>query len=314
MQRRRRGVDVGLILLLSQVFQVGLENIPPVTLGTLALNVFLFLKPLKPLLKVCISVDQCYYQKDWQRLLLSPVHHADDWHLYFNMVSLLWKGIKLERKLGSVLFGYIIAVFSVLIGIVYMVLEFALAGLLNDPSYKMNCAVGFSGVLFALKVLNNHYHPGGTSNIMGIRVSGRYACWLELVAIHLCSPGTSFAGHLAGILVGLMYTLGPLKMLMKATAGDFPYFNDSARQRDYYSGFSRHPSYPYNTPGDYDTYTGGLTEEEQFERALRNSLHDRGFSAGSHSNERRPYGFWFPSEQLSEEEVRRQRINRFERW
>ncbi|XP_077682689.1 rhomboid-related protein 4 isoform X2 [Eretmochelys imbricata] len=283
MQRRQRGVDVGLILLLSQVFQFGLENIPPVTLGTLALNVFLFLKPLKPLLKVCISVDQSYYQKDWQRLLLAPVHHADDWHLYFNMVSLLWKGIKLER-------------------------------LLNDPSYKMNCAVGFSGVLFALKVLNNHHHPGGTSNIMGIHVSRRYACWLELVAIHLCSPGTSFAGHLAGILVGLMYTLGPLKMLMKATAGGFFCFNDSVRQRDYYSGYSRHPSYPYNIPGNYDMYTGGLTEEEQFERALRNSLHDRGFSAGSHSNERRPYGFWFPSEQLSEEEVRRQRLNRFERW
>ncbi|XP_074820004.1 rhomboid-related protein 4 isoform X3 [Natator depressus] len=277
MQRRQRGVDVGLILLLSQVFQFGLENIPPVTLGTLALNVFLFLKPLKPLLKVCISVDQSYYQKDWQRLLLAPVHHADDWHLYFNMVSLLWKGIKLERKLGSILFGYIIAVFSVLIGIVYMVLEFALAGLLNDPSYKMNCAVGFSGVLFALKVLNNHHHPGGTSNIMGIHVSRRYACWLELVAIHLCSPGTSFAGHLAGILVGLMYTLGPLKMLMKATAGGFFYFNDSVRQRDYYSGYSRHPSYPYNIPGNYDMYTGGLTEEEQFERALRNSLHDRGW-------------------------------------
>ncbi|XP_043348087.1 rhomboid-related protein 4 isoform X2 [Dermochelys coriacea] len=261
MQRRRRGVDVGLILLLSQVFQVGLENIPPVTLGTLALNVFLFLKPLKPLLKVCISVDQSYYQKDWQRLLLAPVHHADDWHLYFNMVSLLWKGIKLERKLGSILFGYIIAVFSVLIGIVYIVLEYALAGLLNDPSYKMNCAVGFSGVLFALKVLNNHHHPGGTSNIMGIHVSSRYACWLELVAIHLCSPGTSFAGHLAGILVGLMYTLGPLKMLMKTTAG-----------------YSRHPSYPYNISGNYDMYTGGLTEEQQFERALRNSLRDRGTS------------------------------------
>uniref|UniRef100_K7G0W9 Rhomboid domain containing 1 n=1 Tax=Pelodiscus sinensis TaxID=13735 RepID=K7G0W9_PELSI len=324
MQRNRRGVDAGLLLLLAQVFQVGLENIPPVTLGTLGLNVFLFLKPLKPLPNVCISVDQGYYQKDWQRLLLAPIHHVDDWHLYFNMVSLLWKGIKLERKLGSLFFGYIIAVFSVLIGIVYMVLEFALAGLLNDPSYRVNCAVGFSGVLFALKVLSNHHHPGRISNIMGIRVSSKYACWLELVAIHLCTAGTSFAGHLAGILVGLMYTLGPLKMLMKATAdfyslssgpvGGFSYFNGSARQRDYYSGFSRHSSYPYNTRGDYDMYTGGLTEDEQFEMALRNSLHDRGFSAGTHSSERRPYGFWFPSEQLSEEEMRRQRLNRFERW
>lgn len=30
---------------------------------------------------------------------------------------------------------------------------------------------------------------------------------------------TSFAGHLSGILVGLMYTMGPLKKIMKACAG-----------------------------------------------------------------------------------------------
>lgn len=30
---------------------------------------------------------------------------------------------------------------------------------------------------------------------------------------------TSFAGHLAGILVGLMYTMGPLNKIMKACAG-----------------------------------------------------------------------------------------------
>ncbi|XP_019359181.1 PREDICTED: rhomboid-related protein 4 [Gavialis gangeticus] len=313
MQRRQRGLNMGLIMLLSQIFQIGLTNIPPVTLGTVVLNIFLFLNPLKPLIKACISVEEGYYQKDWQRLLLAPIHHADDWHLYFNMVSMLWKGIMLERKLGSIWFAYIISTFSVLIGVVYMVLEFALGEFMNDPSYNLNCAVGFSGVLFALKVLNNHYNPGRVSNVMGIPVSSKYACWLELVAIHLCSPGTSFAGHLAGILVGLMYTMGPLKMIMKTCAGGFSSFNDSVRQSNSYSGYSDHPGYSYNTQRDYGVYTGGLTEEEQFERAMRNSLNDRDFSAGRYHHERQPYGFWFPSEQLSEEEMRRQRLNRFER-
>ncbi|XP_019388594.1 PREDICTED: rhomboid-related protein 4 [Crocodylus porosus] len=313
MQRRQRGLNMGLIMLLSQIFQIGLTNIPPVTLGTLVLNIFLFLNPLKPLIKACISVEEGYYQKDWQRLLLAPIHHADDWHLYFNMVSMLWKGIMLERKLGSIWFAYIISTFSVLIGVVYMVLEFALGEFMNDPSYNLNCAVGFSGVLFALKVLNNHYNPGRVSNVMGIPVSSKYACWLELVAIHLCSLGTSFAGHLAGILVGLMYTMGPLKMIMKTCAGGFSSFSDSVRQSSSYSGYSNHPGYSYNAQRDYGMYTGGLTEEEQFERAVRNSLNDRDFSAGRYHHERQPYGFWFPSEQLSEEEMRRQRLNRFER-
>ncbi|XP_060098680.1 rhomboid-related protein 4 [Heteronotia binoei] len=300
MQRRNKATNVGLLLLLSQIHQVGFFRIPPVTLVTLAVNIFLFLQPLKRLDQTCISVEKCLFMKDWHRLYLSPLHHADDWHLYFNMVSLLWKGIKLERRLGSPWFGYIIALFSLLVGVVYMILETVFAELMDDPMYKLNCAVGFSGVLFALKVLNNYYHPGGTTNIMGIHVVNKYACWLELLAIQLFNPGSSFAGHLAGILVGLMYTKGPLKMIMEACAvisiGDFSY--------------SGYPSY---TPRDYNTYTDGLSEEEQFERAMRNSLNDRGHSSRNYNNERRPYGFWFPPRELSAEELRRHRLNRYER-
>ncbi|XP_066476811.1 rhomboid-related protein 4 [Tiliqua scincoides] len=307
MQRRQKGLNAGLLLLLSQVYQVGLNNIPPVTLATLAVNVFLFLQPLERLENVCISVKEGFYKRDWHRLYLSPFHHVDDWHLYFNMVSLLWKGMKLERRLGSVSFGCIIMLFSVLVGVVYMILEFTLAGVLDNPMYKQSCAVGFSGVLFALKVLNNHYHPGGTSNVMGIHVSNKYACWLELVAIHLLNPGTSFAGHLAGILVGLMYTAGPLKSVIEACTG---------RRNSYSSEYFRYSgNSPYYQPRDYNMYTGGLNEDEQFQRAIRNSLNDRGGSATHYySNERRPYGFWFSPDELSAEELRRQRLNRFERW
>ncbi|CAK6450358.1 unnamed protein product [Pipistrellus nathusii] len=101
MQSRPRGLNAGLILLLSQIFHVGINNIPPVTLATLAVNIWFFLSPLKPLYSSCLSVEKCYLEKDWQHLLLSPFHHADDWHLYFNMVSMLWKEIHLERRLGS---------------------------------------------------------------------------------------------------------------------------------------------------------------------------------------------------------------------
>ncbi|XP_062988276.1 rhomboid-related protein 4 [Elgaria multicarinata webbii] len=315
MQRRHKGLNAGLLLLLSQIYQVGLNNIPPVTLAALAVNIFLFLQPLEPLNKACISVTEGLYMRDWHRLYLSPIHHADDWHLYFNMVSLLWKGIKLERRLGSVWFGYILSLFSLLVGVVYIFLELILAELLDDSSYKRSCAVGFSGVLFALKVLNNYYHPGGSSNILGVNVSNKYACWFELIAIHLLSPGTSFAGHLAGILVGLMYTMGPLKMIMKACAGGFISPTVFSGQRNSYnpdnSRYSGYSSYP---PRNYNLYTGGLNEDEQFERAMRNSLNDRDGRTRYHNNERRPYGFWLPPEESSAEELRSRRLNRFERW
>ncbi|GAB0193518.1 rhomboid-related protein 4 [Grus japonensis] len=199
-----------------------------------------------------------------------------------------------------------------LIGVVYMVLEFMLVKILDDPLYERNCAVGFSGVLFALKVLNNHYNPGRVSNILGFQIPSKYACWVELVAIHLISPGTSFAGHLAGILVGLMYTMGPLKKIMKACAGGISSFADPARPRDYNSEYYGYPGYPYRTPRSYYDYTGGLTEEEQLERAVLNSLNERDFGGATYNSERRPYGFWFPPEQHSEEERRRQRLRWFE--
>ncbi|KAG3275406.1 rhomboid-related protein 4 isoform X1 [Ictidomys tridecemlineatus] len=311
MQRRSRRINMGLILLLSQIIQVGINNIPPVTLATLALNIWFFLNPMKPLYNSCLSVEKCYQQKDWQRLLLSPFHHADDWHLYFNMASMLWKGINLERRLGSRWFAYIISTFSLLTGVVYLLLQFGFAELMDEPDYRRNCAVGFSGVLFALKVLNNHYCPGGFVNIWGFPVPNRFACWAELVAIHFFSPGTSFSGHLAGILVGLMYTQGPLKKIMETCAGIFS-SNIGYPQQQYYfnsSGYSGYQNHPYGrpryteVPRNYDAYTAGLSEEEQLERALRASLWDRGNTRSSPPS----YGF-----HLSPEEMRRQRLYRFD--
>lgn len=87
-----------------------------------------------------------YWFSDWRRLLLSPFHHADDWHLYFNMASLLWKGMKLERRLGGAWFFYLLSVFSALTGLVYLLLEALLTQLTGDQSYSMACAVGFSGM------------------------------------------------------------------------------------------------------------------------------------------------------------------------
>ncbi|KAM9316499.1 rhomboid-related protein 4 [Gastrophryne carolinensis] len=337
MQRRQRGANIGLMLLLVQMYQFGFDNIAPVTLALLGLNIFLFLSPIKPLLYTCISVYSGYYQRDWQRFLLSPFHHVDDWHLYFNMVSLLWKGTKLERRLGSIPFAVIIIVFSQLIGVVYIGLQLMLAEWTDDSSYEMQCAVGFSGVLFALKVLNNHYHPGGSSNLFGIQVPNKYACWVELVAIHILSPGTSFVGHLSGILVGLLYTHGPLKWIMAGAGSlftnchpqrnrEFHYsavtqswngpialdwessgilelrvfrkYNQTAQMKpicphvmkyriknctllqenDFTQRFARQPAYENQDHRAARHYTGGLNEEEQLQKAIRESLNERGFA------------------------------------
>lgn len=302
---------------------MGLDNIPPITLAVLALNVYLYLFPAAPLLKACVSVQQAYWFQDWRRLLLSPLHHADDWHLYFNMVSFLWKGSRLERRLGGAWFVYLLSVFSLLTGLIYLVLEALLTELTQDQSHSMACAVGFSGVLFALKVLNNHYCPGGVTYVMGLPVPNRYASWVELVLIHLTSPGASFVGHLSGILVGLLYTTGPLKKIMKKCAAFVTSNRSNSQPRAYHrssdssgyagaaGGYSGSYQYAAGYAADYTTsYTGGLTEEEQLEAAIRNSLNDGGQSRQRDAPP--PYGFHL-SEDARAEEVRQMRLRRFDR-
>ncbi|XP_034557377.1 rhomboid-related protein 4 [Notolabrus celidotus] len=331
MRNRQRGSHLGLLLLASQLYQVGLDNIPPVTLAVLGLNVYLFLFPAAPLMKTCVSVQQAYWYGDWRRLLLSPLHHADDWHLYFNMASFLWKGKKLEQRLGGPWFLYMLSVFSLLTGLVYLGLEAALTELTDDQSYSMTCAVGFSGVLFALKVINNHYHPGGVTYAMGIPVSNRYASWVELVLIHITSPGTSFVGHLAGILVGLLYTVGPLKTIMKKCAGIVTSSGFTSQPGVYYNssgssgysgtngGYSGHQRYaPNPAPYPSSSYSGGLTEEEQLEAAIRNSLNEGGRTDQRRASPPPPvpsappaYGFHVPQEG-SAEDIRMRRLRRFD--
>uniref|UniRef100_A0A3P9DFG4 Rhomboid domain containing 1 n=1 Tax=Maylandia zebra TaxID=106582 RepID=A0A3P9DFG4_9CICH len=265
----QRGFQAGLLLLLVQLFQEGPGNIPAITLAVLGFNVIrLFLLCVQ----ACMSLDQVYRNKEWRRLFLSPLHHIDDWHLYFNMASFLWKGIRLERRLGGPWFLYLLSVFFLLTGLVYLLLQ---ALMINRE-----CAVGFSGVLFALKIVNNHFNPGGVTYVMNIRVSNQFASWVELVLIYLIAPGTSLVGHLAGVLVGQLYTVGPLKTIMEACAGLNAAFSCTCVPAGY-SGTRREyfeePRPAEDHTSDYsESYISGLTEEEQIELAIRNSLKHRG--------------------------------------
>ena len=217
MFRRRRSPGIVIVLLAAQLFQVGFNHIPPVTLGVIGVNTVVFLRLLNGLpsiTKACISFHHVWYNGEWIRIILSPFFHLDDMHLYYNMASFLLKSRSLESRLGSAGLLYLISVFSVLTSVMLLALDKCLATLLDDPSYLYTCAAGFSGVLFALKVVTTHYLPPGMSYVMMFRVPSRIACWVELIVIQLLFPNTSFTGHLAGILVGLLYVNGPLKWLM----------------------------------------------------------------------------------------------------
>lgn len=193
----------------------------PVTLGVLGLNIVTYLRPRgmrihwPSISEACISVQGVWFRGQWQRLFTSPFVHSGDYHLYYNMASFMWKAVSLERHFGSGYFAYMVTVFSVATGLVYLALHYLMAELLDQWSAMRSCAVGFSAVIFALKVVTTHIQPAGMTMIMGFfPIPTRLACWAELVIISVLFPNVSFVGHLAGILVGLAYVWGPLKAVM----------------------------------------------------------------------------------------------------
>ncbi|EDO30242.1 predicted protein [Nematostella vectensis] len=260
MQRRGRG-GLGIFLLLAQLYNFGFNRIPPVTLSFIAGNAAIYLRLLPNLPRLrdaCVSANHVWYYGDWLRLALAPFFHLDDWHLYYNMASFLWKGKSLETKLGSGMFLYLLAVFSVLTSVVLVGLDIFLANVTGDSSYLYSCAAGFSGVIFALKVLTTYELPSGVSMVMGMfPIPVRYACWAELILIQLMVPNASFTGHLAGIIVGLLYVKGPLKSILNILPGiDVTVISCmtciiillSARHPNDNSASYRRPPYPHHAP------------------------------------------------------------------
>ena len=155
----------------------------------------------------------------WRRLLWAPFLHANDFHLYHNMLSLIYKGFSLELQLGSTQFValclYLLAASQALhVGAARGAVAFGLL-----PGERRACVVGFSGVLFGLKVVQDAQLQGETSFLGLFGVPLRYAAWVELVSIQLVHPDASFLGHLCGILAGWLW--------LRAAPGD----TDRGRRR-----------------------------------------------------------------------------------
>lgn len=304
---------------------VKIFRVPPVTLTLIALmtGIHLSLHASNPWYSVCIGVESVWYYNDFARLWKAAFFHSDDWHLYYNMVSFLYKGQFLERQVGSKWFLYMLAVFTAASNILLLYLNFGLAYLLEDMSYLRQCAVGFSAVIFGIKVVTTYLTPPGTSLVFGcIPVNSRSACWFELILIQLLVPNASFTGHLAGIIIGLAYVKGGLKTVMEMVAAPFRFLSRSSNRRSYTyaSGTASNDSYFQE-----ESFTDGLTEEEQMRRAMEESLsdhdyHDRLYP--SLDSEDRPvpsapaapsYGWNIPDNRHDSDEMRRRRLARFDR-
>ncbi|CAK7327462.1 unnamed protein product [Dovyalis caffra] len=184
---------------------------PPVTAALLGANTLIYLRPAF-LHHFIPSVDHVWFNphlilkhRDLKRFLLSPFYHASDSHLVYNMMSLLWKGIQLETSMGSAEFASMTAALLAMSqGITLLLAKSLLFFFHYERPFYSEYSVGFSGVLFAMKVVLNS-QSDNLSNVYGLVVPARHAAWAELILIQMFVPGVSFLGHLGGILAGILY-------------------------------------------------------------------------------------------------------------
>ncbi|BBM99856.1 rhomboid-related protein 4 [Marchantia polymorpha subsp. ruderalis] len=216
-RNRRVGGGNGMLYMLalhaaSQFMQ--LPRKPPVTATLILANTIVHLRPgvldlvLPTVQEVCLNPYRVLKDWDARRLLLSAFYHVDDAHLVYNMISLLWKGVQLEGSMGSKKFAGMVGVLLGLShGLVVVSAKFLYSFADNPGPMYSECAVGFSAVLFALKMVLNWNSPDYT-NVYGVLIPSRYAAWAELFFIQMFVPGTSFLGHLCGVVAGLIYING----------------------------------------------------------------------------------------------------------
>ncbi|XP_059318408.1 rhomboid-like protein 14, mitochondrial isoform X3 [Lycium ferocissimum] len=155
-----------------------LDRKPPVTAGLLAANTIIYLRPS----------------------FLDPVIPSIN-EVWFNPHLIL----KLETSMGTVEFASTVAALVAMSQSITLLLAKSLLLFFDyERPYYQEYAVGFSGVLFAMKVILNAQSDDYTY-VHGLLVPTRYAAWAELILIQMFVPGVSFLGHLGGILAGLLF-------------------------------------------------------------------------------------------------------------
>ena len=125
----------------------------------------------------------------------------------FNMVFLSSVGNSVEKRLGSIYLLNVLILFSVFCALVQLIISVFLATIF--PSMAFSCVAGFSGVLFAVLVLEVRLSKNKRQSIYGMCSVPRSAYpWLLLIGCQVMTlQNVSFIGHLSGIITGYMCIL-----------------------------------------------------------------------------------------------------------
>ena len=163
--------------------------------------------------EVCMAPHWVLHDMQLHRLVTSAFFHGSVIHLGFNVMAFTPMASSLERHLGSVQFAHMVALFVLLDSCFHVCLALG-AATLGYASMR-ECAIGFSGIIFGLIVVDTHLVAVRERSIFGFfTVPSQWYPLSLLVFIQLLAPNVSFLGHLSGLLVGLTYVRGYLNPVL----------------------------------------------------------------------------------------------------
>ena len=198
------------------------QGAPPLPVCTLsviilcgALQVYVFLID-PPFSQVTLSPVLVIYGHQFWRIITSAFFHGGFMHIAMNMMSIVSLGGSFERTVGSVMMAFTLAWQILLSGISNVLLSWFLSLVLTgDMKYIKQQSVGFSGVIFALCVVDIYRGAGETRSIFGFfEVPAKVYPWVLLIMLQFLIPNVSFMGHLSGILTGTIQAHGGLNCLL----------------------------------------------------------------------------------------------------
>lgn len=182
-----------------------LGNPPLLTLSVALMCLFLYIIQMSNSFtgSVCLQPVAVLTRFQLYRIFTYPFFHGGFFHILFNMIAWFFLGKDFERSIGTLPATYniliVIIPFSAILHSVTAFLFDSLAG----TALRFECAIGLSGVLFAILVYNIKQVGAQSVSLFGFfDVPSRWYPWVLALILQFLSPGLSFLGHCSGIVLG----------------------------------------------------------------------------------------------------------------
>ncbi|KAE9590770.1 hypothetical protein Lal_00023279 [Lupinus albus] len=239
------------------------ENIPFLTSAVVVVCGIIYLVCLfvgyDSFAEVCFLPSAVISRFQVYRIYTSILFHGSLLHVFFNMMALVPMGSELERIMGSVRLLYVTVLLATSNAIFHVLIALLVAYNPIQPYENLmnECAIGFSGVLFSMIVIETSLSGVQSRSVFGLfNVPAKWYPFLLLVVFQLLMQNVSLLGHLCGILSGFAYTYGLFNFLIPRTS-----FYSSIESSSWLSSCVRRPKFIVCTGGNPSGYIPTHTSE-----------------------------------------------------